>query len=137
MSQRIFEKLKIPIKLFSFFHRLKTANLIQEIETRDNFDEETSEVLVDGILKFEFLRVKASSPITLQCSNSEINSTGRNFCTNFNLTSLALGIIFFSLQVLQFLFYIITPDSTLLFMSSKIGCKRNTTLHCHRWNTST
>lgn len=65
------------------------------METRDNFDEEMSEVLVDGILKFEFLRVKASSPITLQCSNSEINSTGRNFCTNSNLTSLALIIIFF------------------------------------------
>lgn len=46
------------------------------MENRDNFDEELSEVLVNAVLKFEFLRVKACSPIMLQFSDSETSSSG-------------------------------------------------------------
>lgn len=106
------------------------------MENRDNFDKEMSEVLVDAILKFEFLRVKASSPVMLQFSNSETSSTGKIFCTNLDVASLTVNNNFsFCQKVLQFLFCIITPDLTLSYMSTKIGYVRSTTLPCHHWNT--
>lgn len=46
------------------------------MEYRDNFDDKLSDVLVDAVMKFEFLRVKAGSPVILQFSDSGTSSAG-------------------------------------------------------------